>query len=79
MVFHDTRRFADFQNAAWVAQLFYTEVKTIEVNANDSNLTLIYKRKPLTYVNWNETEGKPRWAYGGEDMPEGEGLWEITD
>ena len=77
MVFHDTRRFADFQNAAWIAQMFFSEIQRIEVNAQDSNVTLLYKRKPLAYVNWTETESKPGWAYGYGDMPEGETLWKI--
>lgn len=69
MLFHDTRRFQDFQNAAWVAQLYYNEISTIDVNArasNDksSNITIIHKKAHEPYVNWNYTEGKPLWAYG---------------
>lgn len=80
MIFHDTRRFEYFREAAWIIQLHFSEIKDVEINKNDSNLTLIHKRKePLHYVNWNEIEGKPAWAYGKADRPEGEGLWEMND
>lgn len=69
MIFHDTRRFHDFQNAAWVAQLFFSEIEHIDVNAKasnslSSNMTVIVKKKHEPYENWNESEGKPAWAYG---------------
>lgn len=72
MLFHDTRRFQDFQNAAWVAQLYFNEIATIDVNAkasNDqsSNITVIHKKNYEPYVNWNYTEDKPIWAYGTLD------------
>lgn len=76
MIFHDTRRFEYFKEAAWIMQLFFTEIKNVRVNYKDSNLTVIHKRmEPLAYVNWNETEGKPAWAYGAAERPDGEGLW----
>lgn len=75
MIFHDTRRFADFQNAMWVAQLYYQEVWYIRVNFKNSNMTLIQKRsRKLEYENWNETEGKPKWAYG---IPDGVGRTQL--
>ena len=80
MVFHDTRRFQDFKNAMWVAQLYFEEVHSIDVNRRESNLTFIYKRsKPLGYENWNETEGKPKWAYGIPDGVERTRLWTQED
>lgn len=78
MVFHDTRRLKDFENVAFVAQSFFSEVRSIEVNVNDSNITLVKKRIPLPYVNWNYTEGKPLWAYGSGEVPKGEDLWTIA-
>ena len=83
MIFHDTRRFQDFQNAAWVAQAYFNEVMTIMVNARarnnkSSNMTMILKKEHEPYVNWNYTEGKPLEAYG--DLSENDeffpvGLW----
>lgn len=69
MIFHDTRRFQDFQNAAWVAQLYFNEISKIEVNApgsdgKSSNMTILYKKQYEPYVNWNHVEGKPLHAYG---------------
>jgi spermidine synthase len=74
MLFHDTRRFQDFQNAAWVAQLYFNEISSIDVNALasngvSSNITVLHKKGYEPYVNWNDLEGKPKWAYG---MPDGE-------
>ena len=80
MIFHDTRRFEYFREAAWVMQLHFSEISTVLINENDSNLTLIGKRdEPLHYVNWNDVEGKPLWAYGKADRPEGASLWPLRD
>jgi hypothetical protein len=77
MIFHDTRRFEYFREAAWVIQSFFNEVSRVSININESNLTVIEKGPKLVYENWNETEGKPAWAYGNGDIPEGESLWKI--
>jgi SAM-dependent methyltransferase len=78
MIFHDTRRFEYFREAAWVMQLYFNEIDEIDINYKDSNLTFIHKRnKPVYYENWNLAEGKPMWAYGADDHPTGEGLWET--
>lgn len=72
MLFHDTRRFEDFQNSAWVAQLYFNEISNIDVNvrASDgvsSNITVLHKKQHEPYVNWNYIENKPLWAYGKPD------------
>lgn len=77
MVFHDTRRFEYFREAAWVIQSFFTEVARVDINTEDSNLTIIEKGPVRVYENWNLTEGKPLWAYGNGDIPRGEGLWKM--
>jgi hypothetical protein len=76
MIFHDTRRFGDFQNCAWVAQLYFNEISKIDINTNSSNITVLHKKAYEPYVNWNLTENKPQWAYG---MPDGvtRELWEY--
>lgn len=63
MVFHDTRRPQDFQNVAWVAQLFFNEISRIYVNAVasnsvSSNVSVIVKKQHEPYVNWNYEENK---------------------
>lgn len=77
MVFHDTRHFHYFKEAAWVMQSFFGEIRNVCINLDESNLTIIEKGPLLTYENWNYTEGKPLWAYGAEPMPEGEKLWKL--
>lgn len=82
MLFHDTRRFQDFQNAAWIAQLYHTEISRIDVNApasdsQASNISVIHKKISEPYVNWNETEGKPLWSYGSGEPPSTD-LWEYN-
>lgn len=81
MVFHDTRRFQDFQNAAWIAQLYFNEIKRIDVNASasngaTSNMTILHKKQYEPYVNWNDEENKPEWSYGRPDSEDHE-LWEY--
>jgi precorrin-6B methylase 2 len=79
MIFHDTRHFNHFREAAWVVQSFFGEIRKVSMNEDDSNLTIIEKGPLLAYQNWNYTEGKPLWAYGAEPMPEGAKLWKIDD
>lgn len=85
MIFHDTRRFNDFQNAAWVAQLFFNEISSIDVNAiasngKSSNMTILHKKVNEPYENWNHTEDKPLWAYAAESNSEDLPLWEhVTE
>jgi len=72
MIFHDTRRFQDFQNAAWVAQLYFEEISRMDINSlatngKSSNMTVLHKKNYEPYVNWNETEDKPQWSYGTLD------------
>jgi len=77
MVFHDTRHFHYFKEAAWLVQAFFGEIRNVCINLDKSNLTIIEKGPLLTYENWNYTEGKPLWAYGAEPMPEGAKLWKL--
>jgi spermidine synthase len=80
MIFHDTKRFQDFQNASWVAQLYHNEIKQIDVNARccngkSSNMTILHKKSHEPYENWNYTENKPLWAYGMPGQPTDMSLW----
>jgi SAM-dependent methyltransferase len=81
MLFHDTRRDFDCQIALSVAKKFYLEVEKVEINArasdgNSSNTTILHKKIAEPYINWNNVEGKPKWAYGDEDPTQP--LWEYT-
>jgi predicted O-methyltransferase YrrM len=69
MLFHDTRRFGDLVNVAWVMQTYFTEVEDVYVNQRvdgvSTNISVIKKKAAEPYVNWNHTENKPLWMYGG--------------
>lgn len=69
MIFHDTRRDFDFDIAIKFVKEHYEEIRLVETNAEasngkSSNMTVIHKKIREPYVNWNNTEGKPQWAYG---------------
>lgn len=64
MIFHDTRRSRDFENVANLLKKVFLEVRTIEVNVNSSNLTVITKKAREEYVNWNRVENKKAYMYG---------------
>lgn len=81
MLFHDTRNFEELNNALSVIGKFHNEVYRFDTNtkASDgqsSNMSIIYKKKLEVYVNWNKTEGKPKWSYGSLDNPDLP-LWEY--
>jgi predicted O-methyltransferase YrrM len=66
MAFHDTRRTkahglsetSDVQNVCAIIQRFSPEIDSVTLNAMDSNTTLVCKREPLLYENWQATEGR---------------------
>lgn len=81
MIFHDTRVQHEFQNIISVTIEYHNEVEQIDVNAKASNnvasnMTVIHKKECEPYINWNKSEDKPMWAYGGFDQPDQE-LWEY--
>jgi predicted O-methyltransferase YrrM len=80
MLFHDTRRPADFLNAVTSAGQFVNEVRMIEVNVaasngKSSNITILHKKKFEPYEDWNVVEGKPAWAYGGAPFTKEHEFW----
>ncbi len=68
LLFHDTRRFGDFVNVAWVIQTYFEEVEDVYVNQRvdgaASNVSVVKKKVREPYVNWIHSEGKPAWMYG---------------
>jgi tRNA A58 N-methylase Trm61 len=58
LVFHDTRRSHDFSNVLNFCQQHYLEINDVKINANSSNLTLMTKKLPEPYVNWNAVENR---------------------
>jgi hypothetical protein len=56
LIFHDTRRPRDFVNVLQFASRCYLEIGEILPNAAGSNLTIVTKRGPQPYENWNLAE-----------------------
>lgn len=83
MIFHDTRREYDFKNAMQVVLKNFNEISAVEINAKasdgkSSNLTVIYKKNYEGYVDWNQSENKPLWAYGVTDDSVNQQLWRLN-
>ena len=72
LIFHDTRRQSDINNVAEFIKQKSSEIEDVAINIGDSNLTVISKRKKITYENWNEVESKPAWLSGYEEVNEEE-------
>jgi predicted O-methyltransferase YrrM len=69
MLFHDTRRPRDARTALRQIERVFLEVASVELNPEGSNLTVVHKQAPQTYVDWNVAEGRARWEYGHADPP----------
>jgi precorrin-6B methylase 2 len=78
MIIHDTRRWYDADLANKIFKENYAEISTIKVNEkpfygeNPSNCTVICKRDPVLYENWNEVEEKEPWMWGDGEPKEPE-------
>lgn len=83
MIFHDTRREHDFKNAMKLVFNHFNEISFIEVNAKasdgkSSNMTVICKKDHEGYVDWNQSENKPLWAYGVTEDSVNQQLWRLN-
>lgn len=74
LLFHDTRRAHDVANVLELVRSVFEEVDVVCMNeaigGRRSNLTAVRKKSRDAYVNWTQTEGKPRWRYSLEPVPE---------
>lgn len=70
LILHDTRRRQDFLNVTNFSQQHYLEISTIEVNAGSSNLTVMTKKLPEPYVDWNVVENRSPVMYGSGGLEE---------
>lgn len=64
MIFHDTRRLKDFLNVTNLLKQIFLEVSKVDINTNNSNMTIIHKQALQEYVNWNRVENKKAYTYG---------------
>lgn len=69
MAFHDTRRAHDFRNVLEVIAHYQDEISNVHFNYQGSNITLVYKRTPQPYVNWQIEEKREQWQLGYGDPP----------
>lgn len=80
MLIHDTRVQHNQEYGINVLHQYFNEVESIFVNQKNqngktSNMTVIKKKIDEPYVNWNNEENKPMWAYGAQMDPALD-LWE---
>jgi hypothetical protein len=54
----------DARNVLNTASTYFSEVRSVSLNIDGSNTSVIRKGDPLPYVNWNRAEGLPMWRYG---------------
>jgi hypothetical protein len=58
LIFHDTRRPRDIANVLKFCFAHYLEIESMALNVNSSNLTVLTKKVPEPYENWNFAEGR---------------------
>ena len=69
LLLHAARRAADARVALRQVERVFLEVASVHLNAEGSNITVVRKQAPLTYVDWNVVERRARWEYGHEEPP----------
>jgi predicted O-methyltransferase YrrM len=65
LAYHDTRRGGDMMNVIELVRKYYNEIDVIEMNKNNSNITLVRKKEHQPYEEWNIAEGKINLRKGG--------------
>ena len=70
---HDTRSRGSFNVLMEAATNNYLEVEHVLFNVDDSNITVIKRKLPAPYRNWNIVEGRTGWERGIAKPPSG--LW----
>lgn len=74
LLFHDTRGLHHIKNVTSVIEAFYESIGRVTFNevvdGVASNITVVEKKVKEPYVNWNEVEGRPPWAFGHGTVPD---------
>lgn len=70
LLFHDTRRPGDIGLMIDHLRDVALSVVSVLINVDDSNITVITKGPRRPYVDWNDVEGRPRWAIVNEGVPD---------
>ena len=89
LLIHDTRKSSKYKHLnhpyatifPYLFQTHYTNIRSLDfcAEASDgqrSNTTVIIKGMIPEYVNWQDVENKPKWAYGS-DTTAVDQLWEY--
>lgn len=66
---HDTRRLGDLRYLLKCCLEFWMEVDTIQINAENSNISVVTKRHCLPHRNWTQSECREQWESGHEPPP----------
>lgn len=73
LLFHDTRGLHHVKNVTRVIEEFHESIGRVIFNETvdgvASNITVVEKKVKEPYVNWNEVEGRPPWAFGHGAVP----------
>jgi predicted O-methyltransferase YrrM len=70
LLFHDTRRPRDVMNVLNFCARHFVDVDSIELNAASSNISILTKKRPQPYVNWNTAEGRDDLLIGWAPLDE---------
>lgn len=70
IAFHDTRRGHDFNNVLQFLGSHMDEVGPVYFNNEGSNITLVGKKEPEPYSNWQIDEKKEPWQLGYGNPPQ---------
>lgn len=72
---HDTRHINNITHITNLIKDKFTEIKSIECNKDDSNITIITKQENNPYVNWHMVEKFPDWKYDALRQKVPENFW----
>lgn len=79
LLFHDTRGLHHVKNVTRLIETFHESVARVTFNEPvdgfASNITVVEKKVKEPYVNWNEVEGRPPWAFGHGAVPDE--FWDL--
>lgn len=67
---HDTRRRGDIEYLFRCCLANWTEIKSLELNTQNSNISVVTKRQHLGLASWHESEYRAPWESGREAPPE---------
>jgi precorrin-6B methylase 2 len=74
LLFHDTRGLHHIKNVTSVIETFHDSIGRVTFNESvdgvASNITVVEKKVKEPYINWNEAERRPPWAFGHGTVPE---------